>query len=99
MAQPQAIVSCCNQSQDMVKPQAIVLAPQPKKITPKAAPSIQQVWVPKGSHSTKHQSQTQPSKAINQSAPPKSVFSRLGVERIQPIRLENTARQLENNYR
>jgi hypothetical protein len=48
-----------------------------KKIIPKAAPSIQQMWVPKGSQSTKSQSQTQPSKAGNSSAPPKSVFSRL----------------------
>jgi hypothetical protein len=45
---------------------------------PKATPSVQQVWVPKGSLPTKLQSQTQPNKAGNSSAPPESVFSRLG---------------------
>jgi hypothetical protein len=58
MARPQAIVSYYNQSQEMVKFQAFVSAPQQKKITPKASPSIQQVWVPKGSDSAKPQSQT-----------------------------------------
>jgi hypothetical protein len=41
MTQPQAIVSYHNQSQDMARSQAIVPAPGPRKITPKAAPSIQ----------------------------------------------------------
>jgi hypothetical protein len=36
------------------------------------------VWVSKGFQPTKPQSQTQPSKAGNSSAPPESVFSRLG---------------------
>jgi hypothetical protein len=36
------------------------------------------VWVPKSSQPTKHQSQTQSNKAGDSSAPPKSVFSRLG---------------------
>jgi hypothetical protein len=82
MAQLQAIVSCCNQSQEMLKSQAFVSAPQPKKVTHKATPSAQQVWVPKGSELTKHQSQAQPSKTINQSAPPESVFSCLGKKSI-----------------
>jgi hypothetical protein len=62
----------------MAQSQAVVSAPQSRKITQKAAPSVQQVWVPKGSQPTKPQSQTQPSKAGNSSAPPESVSSRLG---------------------
>jgi hypothetical protein len=78
MAQSQAMSPCCHLSRDIARSQAIALTPQSKKIVQKAAPSIQQVWVPKGSQPTKPQSQTQPSKAGNSSAPPENVFSRLG---------------------
>jgi hypothetical protein len=62
----------------MARSQAYVSTPQLKKITPKEAPSIQQVWICKDSHSTKPQSKTQSSKADNSSAPPESVFNYLG---------------------
>jgi hypothetical protein len=62
----------------MAQPQAIIPTPHPRRFTPKATPSTQQVWVLKGSQPTKTQSQTQPSKAGNSSAPSESVFSRLG---------------------
>jgi hypothetical protein len=62
----------------MAQPQAIIPAPRPRRFISKVTPSVQQVWVPKGSQPTKPQSQTQPSKADNSSTPPESVFSRLG---------------------
>jgi hypothetical protein len=43
MAQPQAMVPRCQQSQDVVRSQAVVSAPQSRRITPKATPSVQQV--------------------------------------------------------
>jgi hypothetical protein len=46
-------ISRPRQSQDMAQPQAVVSASQPRKITSKATPSVQQVWVPKGSQPTK----------------------------------------------
>jgi hypothetical protein len=48
-ARSRQYVSRSDQSQDMAQPQAIVPAPHPRRITPKATPSVQQVWVPKGS--------------------------------------------------
>jgi hypothetical protein len=71
-------VSRPRQSQDMAQPQAVVSAAQSRKITSKATPSVQQVWVPKGSLPTKPQSQTQPSKVGSSNTPSESVFSRLG---------------------
>jgi hypothetical protein len=82
----------------MAKSQAIIPAPQSKKITPKAAPRIRQVWVPKGSQPTRLQSQTQPSKTGNSSAPPESVFSRLG-SRIPLCSLKITAPHQEKKKR
>jgi hypothetical protein len=67
-----------SQSQDMAQLPAIVPAPRPRRTIPKATPSIQQVWVLKGSQPIKPQSQTQPSKAGNSNVPPEGVFSRLG---------------------
>jgi hypothetical protein len=69
-------VSRSSQSQELAQPQAII--PAPRRFTSKVTPSIQQVWVPKGSQPMKPQFQTQPSKAGNSSAPSESVFSRLG---------------------
>jgi hypothetical protein len=71
-------VSRSNQSQYITQPQAVVSTTHSRKITLKATPSVQQVWVPKGSQPTKLRSHTQPSKTYNSSAPPESVFSRLG---------------------
>jgi hypothetical protein len=61
----------------MTRSQAIAPAPQSKKIIPKAAPNIQQAWVPKGFQPTRFQSQAQPSKVGNSSTLLESVFSRL----------------------
>jgi hypothetical protein len=77
-ARSRQYVSRSSQSQDMAQPQAIIPAPRPRRFISKVIPSVQQVWVPKGSQPTKPQSQTQPSKAGNSSTPPESVFSRLG---------------------
>jgi hypothetical protein len=71
-------VSHSSPSEDMAQPQAVVSASQSRKITSKATPNVQQVWVPKGSQPTKPQSQTQPSKAGSSNTPSESVFSRLG---------------------
>jgi hypothetical protein len=71
-------ISRPSQSQDMAQLPAIVSAPRPRRVIPKATHSVQQVWVPKGSQLAKPQSQTQPSKAGNPNTPPRSVFSRLG---------------------
>jgi hypothetical protein len=57
-ARSRQYVSHSYQSQDTTQPQAVVPAPQSKKVIPKIEPSIQQVWVPKGSQPTKPQSQT-----------------------------------------
>jgi Integrase core domain len=46
-----------NQPQDLAQPQVIVFALHSGRTTPKATPSVQQVWVPKGSRPTKTQSQ------------------------------------------
>jgi hypothetical protein len=52
-ARSRQYVSCSDQSQDMAQSQAVVFATHSKRITQKAAPSVQQVWVPKGSQPTK----------------------------------------------
>jgi hypothetical protein len=62
----------------MAQPQAIIPAPRPRRFTSKATPSIQQVWVPKGSQPIEPRSQAQSSKASKSNIPPESVFSRLG---------------------
>jgi hypothetical protein len=71
-------VSRSSQSQDMAQPQAIVPAPHLRGIMPKETPSVQQVWVPKGSQSIKPQPQAQPSRVGNPSTPLESVFNNLG---------------------
>jgi hypothetical protein len=62
----------------MARQPAIVPTPRPRRIISKATPSVQQVWVPKGSQSIEPQSQTQPSKASSLNTPSESVFSHLG---------------------
>jgi hypothetical protein len=52
-ARSRQYVSHPNQSQDLARPQAIIPAPRPRRFTSKVTPSIQQVWVPKGSQPTK----------------------------------------------
>jgi hypothetical protein len=67
-----------SQSEEMAQLSAIVPTPRPRRIISKVTPSVQQVWVHKGSQPIKPQSQAQPSKAGNPSTPLESVFNRLG---------------------
>jgi hypothetical protein len=77
-AKSRQYVSRPRQSQDMAQQPAIVPTPRPRRIISKATPSVQQVWVPKGSQPIEPQSQAQPSKAGKSNIPSESVFSRLG---------------------
>jgi hypothetical protein len=77
-ARSRQYVSRSSPSEDMAQLQAVVSASQSRRFTSKVTPNVQQVWVPKGSQSTKPQSQTQPSKAGSSNTLSESVFSRLG---------------------